>query len=103
MSLRIMIMDALGLAMSVAASSGLQIIAAGSGISAPAGAQLAIFCVTPKLIGDVASYSVIQEQVYVVSKGNTCRFVTRHDNGNYLFKIWTYGSIETDGSVVYLG
>lgn len=69
-------MDALGLALSLALSSGLQILAAGNGISAPSGAQLAIFCVYPHKLENNNAVSVIPEQVYIVSKGQGCQYAT---------------------------
>ena len=96
-------MDALGLALSLAASSGLRILAAGNGIPAPSDAQFAIFCVSPQTIASGDSDIVVQEQAYIVSKGNICSYYGRSSNGFGGNLSWTYGSTSGDGSVVYLG
>lgn len=96
-------MDALGLALSLALSSGLQILAAGNGISAPSGAQLAIFCVQPQKLENNNAVSVIPEQVYVVSKGHGCKYVISTSGSSISILDWTFGSTAGYGSVVYLG
>lgn len=96
-------MDALGLAVSMAISSGLRIISAGNGIEAPDDAQLAIFCVVPMVFNTSPNEGIVQEQVYIVSKGNTCTYSTTGYNDPYKIETWTFGSTDTAGSVVYLG
>lgn len=96
-------MDALGLAISLALSSGLQILSAGNGIPAPAGARLALFCVHPQVAATGDYREVIQEQVYVVSEGNTCKFAETGSTGYLNTDQWTYGSTLGYGTTVYLG
>lgn len=96
-------MDALGLALSLALSSGLQILAAGNGISAPSGAHLAIFCVYPQKLENNIAVALVPEQIYVVSEGHTCQYILCGSGSSISYKDWTFGSAVGYGSVVYLG
>ena len=95
-------MDALGLALSITDSANLQILAAGYDVDAPAGAIVAIVCVQAESYLSGSNVIALNEQIYVVTKGNECRFSFIAGDST-TGRTWAFGSKSAGVNVIYLG
>lgn len=95
-------MDAFGLALALSSSFGMHILNAGHTIAAPSGATVAIACCVPEAVVSAAGIMTLNEQVYIVTKGNSCRFsIPGVDESSY--KVWSWGDQNSNVNVIYLG
>lgn len=95
-------MDAFGLALALSSSFGMHILDAGNAISAPSGAALAIVSVRPEAL--ILQYGGVSlsEQVYIVTKDNSCTLSILSTTGTNYFT-WEWGNQNGDVNVIYLG
>ena len=95
-------MDALGLALAMSSASGMHILNAGDGIDPPSGASTAIVCVIPDGKSGSTATSLIGEQVYIVTKGNSCA-VSFSSGAMIEKKTCSWGDQDSNINVIYLG
>lgn len=95
-------MDALGLALSLSSAAGLRILGAGNDMTAPAGAILAIICVIPDINAGSNYGLTLDEQIYIVSQGESCVLATAGNTGA-VRSTWEWDSTTETINVIYLG
>lgn len=96
-------MDALGIALSLATSAGMHILSAGEDVAAPSSATVAIICSRPSVTVAYPSPLILEEQVYVVSKGKTCKYTYLNRAGSLDANTWSWGDSMHGLMIIYLG